>query len=398
MAVRAILVERTNVITDNKENQNRLAAIREFVQTIAIPAEEEVVAKNRIPETIVDVMRGNGYFGWSIPKEYGGSGLSTEELALANIEISQAATAFRARAGTNTGIGSEGLIQDGTREQKDRWLPKLASGEVTGCLALTEPEAGSDATALQTRAQLKLEEGGKKFVIDGTKRYITNAPIADLFTVFARTNPDDLSYKGITAFLIPKDRPGISAGPEHRKMGQAGSPVSEVYLHNVVATQDDVLGGELGKGFSTAMKALNKQRINLAALCIGPAIRMLDEALAHVKKREQFGKPIAEFQLVQAMLAESKVEIEAAKALVLETARARDRGEDITTQASICKYYASEMCGRVADRVVQIFGGAGYCADIGGPIEMLYRDVRLFRLYEGTSQIHLLNIAKRILK
>jgi acyl-CoA dehydrogenase len=181
-------------------------------------------------------------------------------------------------------------------------------------------------------------------------------------------------------------------------MGQSGSPVSEVFLKDVLASQDDVIGGELGVGFVTAMKALNKQRINLAALCIGPAIRLLDEALVHVKKRQQFGKPIAEFQLVQAMLAECKVEIEAAKSLVLETARARDRGEDVTTQASICKYYASEMCGRVADRVVQIFGGAGYCADIGGPIEMLYRDVRLFRLYEGTSQIHLLNIAKRILK
>jgi acyl-CoA dehydrogenase len=181
-------------------------------------------------------------------------------------------------------------------------------------------------------------------------------------------------------------------------MGQSGSPVSEVYLEDVLASSEQIVGGVPGKGFATAMKTLNKQRINLAALCIGPAMRLLDEALVHVKKREQFGKPIAEFQLVQAMLAESQVEISAARSLVLETARARDNGEDVTTQASICKYYASEMCGRVADRVVQIFGGAGYCADIGGPIEMLYRDVRLFRLYEGTSQIHLLNIAKRIMK
>jgi acyl-CoA dehydrogenase len=367
------------------------------VRDVAIPAEVEVVEKNCIPESIVDVMRKSGFFGWSIPKEYGGAGLSTEELALANIEISQAATAFRARAGTNTGIGSEGIVQDGTKAQKEKWLPRLASGEITACLALSEPDAGSDATALKTTA-IKLDKSPEQFLINGTKRYITNAPIADLFTVFARTNPSDLSHKGISAFLITKDVPGISAGPEHKKMGQSGSPVSEVFLKDVLASRDDVIGGELGVGFGTAMKALNKQRINLAALCIGPAIRLLDEALVHVKKRQQFGKPIAEFQLVQAMLAECKVEIEAAKSLVLETARARDRGEDITTQASICKYYASEMCGRVADRVVQIFGGAGYCADIGGPIEMLYRDVRLFRLYEGTSQIHLLNIAKRILK
>ena len=385
------------MISDSAINEKRLNEIRSFVREIAIPAEVEVVEKNRIPESIVDVMRKSGFFGWSIPREYGGSGLSTEELALANIEISQAATAFRARAGTNTGIGSEGIVQDGTRAQKEKWLPRLASGEITGCLALTEPDAGSDATALKTTA-LKTGESNGQFLINGTKRYITNAPIADLFTVFARTDQSDLSYKGISAFLISKDVPGISAGPEHKKMGQSGSPVSEVFLRDVLASGDDVLGGELGVGFGTAMKALNKQRINLAALCIGPAIRMLDEALVHVKKRQQFGKPIAEFQLVQAMLAECKVEIEAAKSLVIETARARDRGEDVTTQASICKYYASEMCGRVADRVVQIFGGAGYCADIGGPIEMLYRDVRLFRLYEGTSQIHLINIAKRILK
>lgn len=385
------------MISNIEGNEKRLSEIRSFVRDVAIPAEVEVVEKNCIPESIVDVMRKSGFFGWSIPKEYGGAGLSTEELALANIEISQAATAFRARAGTNTGIGSEGIVQDGTKAQKEKWLPRLASGEITACLALSEPDAGSDATALKTTA-IKLDKSPEQFLINGTKRYITNAPIADLFTVFARTNPSDLSHKGISAFLITKDVPGISAGPEHKKMGQSGSPVSEVFLKDVLASRDDVIGGELGVGFGTAMKALNKQRINLAALCIGPAIRLLDEALVHVKKRQQFGKPIAEFQLVQAMLAECKVEIEAAKSLVLETARARDRGEDITTQASICKYYASEMCGRVADRVVQIFGGAGYCADIGGPIEMLYRDVRLFRLYEGTSQIHLLNIAKRILK
>jgi acyl-CoA dehydrogenase len=383
------------VINNQDQNRERLREIREFVREVAIPAESIVVETNCIPEFIVDAMRKSGFFGWSIPREYGGSELSTEELALANMEISQAATAFRARAGTNTGIGSEGLVQDGTKAQKEKWLPKLASGEITGCLALTEPDAGSDATALKTTAVLESQD---HFRINGTKRYITNAPIADLFTVFARTDPSDLSHKGISAFLISKDVLGITVGPEHKKMGQAGSPVSEVYLKDVQASMDDVLGGQLGMGFATAMKALNKQRINLAALCIGPAIRLLDEALRHVKSREQFGRPIAEFQLVQAMLAKCKVEIEAAKSLVLETARARDRGEDVTTQASICKYYASEMCGRVADRVVQIFGGAGYCADTGGPIEMLYRDVRLFRLYEGTSQIHLLNIAKRILK
>jgi len=386
------------MIENPEWNARRLADIRQFVRDIAMPAEARVVADNRIPEDIVQTMRERGYFGWSIPREYGGAGLSTEELALANIEISKAATAFRARAGTNTGIGAECIIQDGTPQQKAAWLPRLASGEITGCLALTEPEAGSDAIALKTRAQLQQTAAGPRWVISGTKRYITNAPIADLFTVFARTDPDDPSHRGISAFLIPRGTPGLSTGPEHRKMGQAGSPVSEVHLQDVQAAPEQIVGGVPGQGFLTAMKALNKQRINLAALCIGPAMRLLDEALAHVQRREQFGRPIADFQLVQAMLAECQVEIAAARSLVLETARARDAGEDVTMQASMCKYYASEMCGRVADRVVQIFGGAGYCADIGGPIEMLYRDVRLFRLYEGTSQIHLLNIAKRMLK
>ena len=386
------------MITDSELNQKRLEDIRQFVREIAIPAEELIVRDNEIPSEIVQIMRERGYFGWSIPREYGGAGMTTEELALANMELSKAATAFRARAGTNTGIGAESIIQDGTPEQKREWLPKLASGEVTGCLALTEPDAGSDATALKACALPVAAAGSQQWRINGTKRYITNAPIAELFTVFARTDPEDLSHRGISAFLIPRQTPGLSTGPEHRKMGQSGSPVSEVYLKDVLASDEQIVGGVPGKGFATAMKTLNKQRINLAALCIGPAMRLLDEALAHVKKREQFGKPIGEFQLVQAMLAESQVEISAARSLVLETARARDKGEDVTTQASICKYYASEMCGRVADRVVQIFGGAGYCADIGGPIEMLYRDVRLFRLYEGTSQIHLLNIAKRIMK
>lgn len=386
------------MIQDSTLNINRLDDIRQFVREIAIPAEAQVVRDNEIPAHIVQIMRERGYFGWSIPREYGGAGMTTEELALANMELSKAATAFRARAGTNTGIGAESIIQDGTPEQKQEWLPKLASGEVTGCLALTEPDAGSDATALKASATSVNNDGTQQWCISGTKRYITNAPIAELFTVFARTDPDDLSHRGISAFLIPRQTPGLSTGAEHRKMGQSGSPVSEVYLQDVLASSAQIVGGEPGKGFATAMKTLNKQRINLAALCIGPAMRLLEEALAHVKKREQFGKPIGEFQLIQAMLAECQVEIAAARSLVLETARARDNGEDVTTQASICKYYASEMCGRVADRVVQIFGGAGYCADIGGPIEMLYRDVRLFRLYEGTSQIHLLNIAKRIMK
>ncbi|HVL58786.1 MAG TPA: acyl-CoA dehydrogenase family protein [Burkholderiaceae bacterium] len=383
------------MIRDQQSMDDLLRRTRAFVRDVAIPNERRVEQLDEVPEDLVSAMRQAGFFGWSIPQTYGGAGLTTEELALANIELSQCSVAFRARCGTNTGIGTEALVVDGTEDQKQRYLPRLASGEITSCLAVTEPDAGSDLLGgLQTVAVAD----GDSYVLNGVKRYITNAPIADLFTVLARTEPGARGASGTTCFLIERGTPGLSTGAPHRKMGQAGSPVSEVYLRDCRVPKDSVLGGKAGQGFRSVMKALNKQRINLAALCTGPAIRMLDEAIVHARKRRQFGQPIGEFQLVQAMLADCKVEIEAARALILETARKRDRGEDVTLDVSMCKLYASEMCGRVADRVVQIFGGAGYCGDIADPIERLYRDVRLFRLYEGTSQIHQLNIAKLLLR
>ena len=383
------------MIRDEKSLTGLLETTRRFVRDLAIPNEERVERENAIPEEIVAEMRRLGFFGWSIPEEYGGAGLTTEELCLANMEISQCAVAYRARCGTNTGIGAEAIIQDGTPEQKRKYLPRLATGEITGCLAVTEPEAGSDLLGgLATTAA----EDGDGFVLNGTKRYITNAPLADVFTVLARTDPASKGGSGTTSFLIERGTPGLSTGPEHKKMGQEGSPVSEVYFKNCRVAKASVLGGVTGLGFRAVMKSLNKQRINLASLCTGPAIRLLDEALRHARERKQGGRAIGEFQLVQAMLADCKVEISAARALILETARKRDRGEDVTMEVSMCKYYASEMAGRVADRVVQIFGGAGYCEDIGGSVSRFYRDVRLFRLYEGTSQIHQLNIAGLLLR
>jgi acyl-CoA dehydrogenase len=336
-------------------------------------------------------MRKLGLFGHSIPEEYGGAGLTTEELAMVNIEVSQVATTFRARFGGNTGIASESLVVDGTPEQKRRYLPLLASGEVTGCFALTEPDAGSDATALQTLAV----RDGDYYVITGRKCFITNAPIANLFTVFARTDPQSKGARGVTAFLVERGAPGLSTPAAYRKMGQHGSPVGEVVLNQVRVHESAIVGGVAGQGFKTAMKALNKQRINLAGLCVGPAIRLVDEMVRRAQTRRQFGQPVGEFQLVQQMIAESNTEVHAARALVLETARKRDDGIDVTMEASMCKLFASEMCGRVADRAVQLFGGSGYIAD--NVAERFYRDVRLFRLYEGTSQIHLTNIAKRTL-
>jgi acyl-CoA dehydrogenase len=369
-----------------------LDRVRRFVREQAIPAEATVDEQDAIPPALVDAMRAAGFFGWSIPEAYGGLGLTMEELVRAALELSQCSVAFRARVGTNTGIGSEGLVVDGTPEQKQRYLPRLASGEWTGCFALTEPEAGSDATALRTTAV----RDGDHYVLDGLKCYITNAPIADLFTVMARTDPSNPGAGGISAFLVERGTPGLSTPAAYAKMGQNGSPVSEVHLAGCRVPAANIVGGVPGQGFRTAMKVLNKQRLHLAALCTGPAIRLRDEMVRHAGTRRQFGKPIGDFQMVQAMLADTEAELRAARAMILDTARARDDGRDVTLEASMCKYFASEMVGRVADRAVQVFGGAGYIADAG--IERFYRDVRLFRLYEGTSQIHQLHIAKQMIR
>ena len=378
------------MIRDQQKMNEHLDRIRTFVRDVAIPNEDRVELEDNIPEEVINKLKELGSFGWSIPEEFGGAGMTSEELALAFLEFTQCSVAFRVYGGQNAGIGSECIIRDGTENQKRTYLPQLASGDMLGCLALTEESAGSDATAMQTRAE-KVDGG---YRINGTKRYITLAPIADLFSVFARTDGERGS-KGVTAFLIERGTEGLTTSVSTPKMGQEGAPIGEVYLNDVFVPESAVLGGLEGRGFGTVMKALNKQRINLSALSTGPAIRMLNDAVTFAKSRRQFDKSIGEFQLVQAMLAECKVEIEAARALILETARKRDRGDDVTMDVSLCKYFSTEMCGRVADRAVQIFGGAGYVKGAG--IERFYRDVRAFRVYEGTSQIHLLNIAKHLL-
>jgi acyl-CoA dehydrogenase len=381
------------MITDQTRLDDLLSRIRSFVRDVAIPNEDRVEREDRVGDDLVSEMRELGTFGWSIPKAYGGSELTQEELALAFIELTQCSVAFRVVGAQNAGIGSECLIRDGTPEQKERYLPRLASGALLGCLALTEEDAGSDATALKTRAH---RLAGGDYILNGSKRYITLAPIAGLFTVLARTDENSRGAAGISAFLVERDTPGLSTSDPTPKMGQEGAPIGEVYLEDCRVSADAIIGLVPGQGFSTVMKCLNKQRINLAALSLGPAIRLLDEGVAYAKKRRQSGRAIAEFQLVQAMLAECKVEIEATRALVLETARKRDRGEDVTLDVSLCKYLATEMCCRVANRIVQVFGGQGYVKGRG--IERFYRDVRAARIYEGTSQIHLINIARHLLR
>lgn len=381
------------MIRDPEFLQDLLATTRQFVTQRWHPVEAEVEKLDHVSDALVEELRRGGFFGWSIPAEYGGLGLTTEELVMGAFEISQASVALRARVGTNTGIGSEALVADGTPEQKAHWLPRMATGELTGCLALTEPDAGSEASNVKTSAL----KDGDSYVLNGSKCFITNAPIAQLFTVIARTDPASKGSAGLSAFIVERGTPGLSTGQPYRKMGQAGSPVSDVYFADCRVPAANLIGGVEGVGFKTVMKVLNKQRLHLAALCTGPAMRMLDLAVAHTRQREQFGQAVANFQLVQAMIADCQTEIFAARSMILEAARARDRGEDVALSASMCKYFASEMCGRVADRCVQMFGGSGYVADFS-PIERYYRDIRLFRLYEGTSQIHQLNIAKQVLQ
>jgi acyl-CoA dehydrogenase len=380
------------VIRNSENLETLIVDIRAFVREQWHPIEDQVERDDVVPPAMVDTLRQKGYFGWSIPQAYGGLGLTTEELVLCAMELSQASVALRARVGTNTGIGSEALVADGTEEQKRRWLPRMATGELTGCLALTEPEAGSEASNVQTTAR----KDGDHYVLNGTKCFITNAPVADVLTVIARTEAGTRGSTGLSAFLVERGA-GLSTGEPYRKMGQAGSPVSDVVFKECRVHANQLIGGREGVGFQTVMKVLNKQRLHLSALCTGPAIRMLDLAIRHVARRTQFGQPVANFQLIQAMIADSRTEIFAARSMILETARARDRDEDVALSASMCKYFASEMCGRVADRAVQMFGGSGYVANFS-PIERYYRDVRLFRLYEGTSQIHQLNIAKLVLR
>lgn len=380
------------MISNPSHFDSMLADVARFVREEAIPRENEIEQADAVPADLVERMRELGYFGWSIPRDFGGAGLSTEQLVRGAFALSQASVAFRARVGTNTGIGSEALVADGTDAQKQRYLPRLASGELTGAFALTEADAGSDATALRTTAR----RDGDDYILDGSKCFITNAPIADLFTVMARTDPATPGAGGISAFLVERGMPGLSTSAPYDKMGQAGSPVGDVVFNACRVPAANLIGGVEGQGFRTAMKVLNKQRIHLAALCTGPAMRMLDEAVAYTSKREQFGKPVAEFQLVQALIAECQTEIFAARSMILETARKRDAGEDVALEASMCKMFASEMCGRVADRAVQMLGGRGYLA--GNAVERFYRDVRAFRIYEGTTQIHQLNIAKITLR
>lgn len=369
-----------------------LDSIARFVRERLVPNEALVAETDAIPADLVAEMKDLGLFGLSLPQQYGGLGLSMEEEVLVAFELGQTSPAFRSLFGTNNGIGGQGIVIDGTPEQKAYYLPKLAAGEIVGSFALTEPGSGSDAASLRTSAV----RDGDHYVLNGTKRFITNAPEAGIFTVMARTNPADKSAAGISAFIVEAGTPGLSLGKIDKKMGQKGAHTCDVIFEDCRVPAANLIGGREGVGFKTAMKVLDKGRLHIAAVCVGAATRMLDDALRYALERQQFGKPIAEFQLIQAMLADSKAELYAARCMVLDAARRRDAGANVGTEAACCKMYASEMCGRVADRAVQIHGGAGYISEYG--IERFFRDVRLFRIYEGTTQIQQLVIARNMIR
>jgi len=369
-----------------------LDTIARFVNERLVPMEAHVAETDQIPDDVVADMKELGLFGMSIPEAYGGMGLTMEEEVLAGFAVAQTSPAFRSLFATNNGIGAQGIVIDGTQAQKDFYLPKIATGEIIGSFALTEPDSGSDAGSLRTSAV----KDGDFYVINGTKRYITNAPEAGIFTVMARSDTSRKGADGISAFIVEKGTPGLSLGNIDKKMGQKGAHTCDVIFDNVRIPASNLIGGVEGIGFKTAMKVLDKGRINIAAASVGAAERILRDAIRYAKERKQFGKAIGEFQLIQAMLADSHAEIYAARCMVLDAARKRDDGHNVSTEAACAKMFASEMCGRVADRAVQIFGGAGYLAEYG--VERFYRDVRLFRIFEGTTQIQQLVIAKNLLR
>jgi acyl-CoA dehydrogenase len=376
---------------DLETRDQLLDTVRRFVRETCVPLEAKVAEEDRVPDSVIAQMRELGLFGLSIPVEYGGLGLTMEEEVLVAMELGHTSPAFRSVIGTNVGIGSQGVVMFGNDAQKNEWLPRLASGEVIASFALTEPSAGSDAASVRTSAI----RDGDDYVVNGTKRFITNANRAGMFTLMARSNPDRKGAGGISAFIVPSHLKGVSVGKPEKKMGQQGAHICDVNFDNVRVPASLRLGAD-GEGFKVAMQVLDRGRLHISGVCVGVADRLIMESVNYAREREQFGQKIAEFQLIQGMLADCKTEAYAARCMVMDAARKRDRGEPVTMESACAKYFASEMVGRVADKAVQIFGGAGYVADYG--IERFYRDVRIFRLYEGTSQIQQIVIARNLLK
>lgn len=370
-----------------------MTQLRRYVRERLVPAEDATVEADKVSDEIVAEMKEMGLFGVTIPEEFGGAGFNTSQYIAFIQEISWALPAFRSIISMNVGMTGSAIVNSGTAEQKEYWLPKLASGEAIACFALTEPDSGSDAAALTTRA---IREGDD-YIINGSKRYISNAPFAQMGLIMARTSSENLPKNAhVSAFLVPLDLPGVTIGKSDKKMGQSGSRIADVIFEDVRVPASALLGGVEGKGFKAAMHSIDNGRLSVAAASTGYAKRMLDYALDYAMERQAFGTPIANFQLIQAMLADSKAEIYAADCMIRDATSRADKGENIIMDASCAKMFASEMCGRVADRTVQILGGAGYLKEYLA--ERFFRDCRIYRIYEGTTQIQQLVIAKRMIR
>jgi acyl-CoA dehydrogenase len=368
-----------------------LDAVRRFVRTKVVPREDEIEETDAIPADLRRAAAEMGLFGYTLPEEYGGLGANLSQDVQLAFEFGYTTPAFRSMFGTNNGIAGQVLVNSGTDEQKQRWLPKLAGGAIAS-FALTEAEAGSDPSGLTTKAT----RDGDGYVLSGAKRFITNAPLADLFVVFARTDPAARGTRGISVFLVEAGRDGVRVGPKDRKMGQAGAWTAEVLFDEVKVPATALVGGQEGAGFGAAMRSLVRGRVHIAAICVGMADRLLAESVAHARSARQGGQPIGEFQLVQAMLAEIQTGAYAGRSMVSEAARNYDSGADLRIGPSAAKLFCSEMVGRAADLAVQVHGGLGYMHGI--PVERMYRDARLFRIYEGTSEIQKLIIGRALIR
>jgi acyl-CoA dehydrogenase len=366
--------------------------LRRYVRERLIPAEREIIESDEIPADIVREMRDMGLFGLTMPEEYGGAGMNISQYARTVNAISYAMPAFRSLISLNIGMFCSALKNGGTDAQKAKWLPRVAAGEVAA-FGLTEPGSGSDSASMQTTA-VETDHG---WVLNGTKRYITNAPFAKVALIMARTSKTNLSKNAhVSAFIVPMDTPGVSVGKSDKKMGQAGSQIADIIMEDVHVPEDALLGGEIGKGFVYAMKSLDNGRISVGAAATAYARRALDSSIRYATERKAFGEPIANFQLIQQMLADSEIEIYAAECMMHDVTHRADAGENVLRKAAAFKVFASEMCGRVVDRCVQIYGGAGYLAEYDA--ERFFRDARIYRIYEGTTQVLQLQIAKHMLR
>ena len=378
-----------------KNFEEYLKAVRELSQTLLISSESRLSLEDGIPEDLTNALRDIGLFGISIPAQYGGLGLSMEEQVRLTFEFCQASCVYRSRFSTTIGLTSQAILDFATEEQKQKYLPKMAQGACTGAFALTETEAGSDAGSLKTTA---VRAGNNGWIINGEKRYITNAPQADVFLVMARTDPNSTSSEGISAFLVDHDTPGIRIGEPPRMLGNEGSHACYVWFENCVIPSDSLVGGLEGGGLRAALRGINHARLHVAATCVGQAQRLIDEMTIYAAKRQQFGQPIGEFGQVAAMLADSQAEMSAGRALCLECAREFDEDEAIPfINIASAKLFCSEMVTKVADRAVQIMGGLGYMEELSA-VPRLFRDVRLFRIFEGASQIQQSNIARSMMR